>query len=452
MNRFRKMIRNIIKKQDGPIEPAKTPEEAQDAPATAQEVTATLDMSNEELKKLLRTLIQEEQTKNAPTASSIRTAKNKARNGITEGRTESHTKYFDSPRRGEGKGFKGARRVEKIREILTQDPYCTLSDLGAYFEVTRERVRQILVLNGIEKPHGRRARLSYVTATFSEGNLQKIIPPTEGLTTIPPALAAITLDNSHGIFDPDSPTFLGISLEQIHASKALIIVGHCGEGHKRISFSDAYASLDPRWRCFQCRPLYPWNFMGEDGKIKSKSQTKPCANCDKPVTKRAAILDRIINDPKYTSGDFFCSKKCFHNYRNYKSPKPWYTTSPVYQGHYWGNRPDIQQNCIICKKTFTTKSTIAKLCSDTCKKKRVEGRRKLRIAKIQNRAKQNNSGVVSDTLKKLRQEGVSMVYVANHLNVAYPTVYNWSRGYTPRNSKEITRQLKRLLTMTQRLS
>ena len=393
INRFRKMIRNIIKKQEVPIEAVTPPREAQEPP---------------------------QQPKKRPQVI--------------------------------GRRGTDPERVQKIREILEQDPYCTLRDLGTHFGVTRERIRQILILNDIEKPRGRRARLAYVTATFSGGSIQRITPPNKGLTIIPPALATMNLFNSHRIFDANSPTFIGIDLEQIHAPKALITVGHCGEGHKKISFSEAYASQDPRWRCFQCKPLYPWKFINKEGKIESKSQTKPCANCDKPVTKSAAILYRIVNDPKYISGDFFCGKKCFHNYRNYKSPTPWYKTSPVYQGRYWHNRPDVQQICIICEKTFTTKSTSAKLCSSICRKKRVEGTRKLREAKVKNRAKQENYSAVSNTIKKLRQEGVSMVFVAHHLNVAYPTVYRWSQGHAPRNSKEITRQLKRLLTMTQRLS
>lgn len=46
------------------------------------------------------------------------------------------------------------KRLTRIKEMLADNPYLTLQELGDEFGVTRERIRQILKKNGIKKPRG----------------------------------------------------------------------------------------------------------------------------------------------------------------------------------------------------------------------------------------------------------------------------------------------------------
>ena len=46
------------------------------------------------------------------------------------------------------------KRLTRIKEMLAENPHLTLQELGDEFGITRERIRQILKKNGIQKARG----------------------------------------------------------------------------------------------------------------------------------------------------------------------------------------------------------------------------------------------------------------------------------------------------------
>ena len=200
------------------------------------------------------------------------------------------------------------RHLKKILALLEENPYITLRELGEYCGVTRERIRQILEMNGIVKEYGNRINAAYSTLVLEHKSIVDIVEPTEFTQTI---------TNSH--FDPLSPDFLGIELQKIATSQ--IYIRKNNHKHALLNFpTSAEASRDlrirklakKRWRCYICRPLYTWQYINNCGELDSISLTKPCTTCGKPVTRNGSLLHRILKDGRYVGG-FYCDRKCFYH-------------------------------------------------------------------------------------------------------------------------------------------
>lgn len=333
-----------------------------------------------------------------------------------------------------------------IRELLEKDPYYTLQELGDHCGITRERVRQILYANNISKIQGKRDRFkpsTYVSAHIKDNAVTDINIGADSYISKTEVLEFL---------DPENEKFLGLSLDRIQTNTIHItsqlrpwkktdssIRKYCEKGHHIICFNKPQD--ESSWRCYVCKSLYSWEYINAKGKVEKEAKTKPCNNCGKTVTKRAAILWRQEQDERY-HGNFYCDRKCFYDYQNKQN---WWASSPIFQGTYWSELRKTQRTCVICNTSFETKSTKTILCSAKCKNKRIYQLSKAKRDRTKKKRSPNATNLVSELLER----GMKATYIASYLNCNVQTVYLWKQGSRPSERNRI--QLKRLAQITRKL-
>ena len=105
----------------------------------------------------------------------------------------------------------------------------------------------------------------------------------------------------------------------------------CPEGHEYPEAQMKATWKGQKRRCVICKPIDYGKYMDKDGYIQLTMITKPCHQCNNPVTRSIATAIRLMNNSKYTNGYWFCNKKCFQS--SHKLSK-WWLSSPVHQNNY----------------------------------------------------------------------------------------------------------------------
>ena len=338
--------------------------------------------------------------------------------------------------------------LPKLLALLEKDPDYTLEELGEECGVTRERIRQILKRHNVSKSYGsrnRRKKQDYVVLHIENNVKISHIGSNSGIeeTDIP------------NFFNEKHEKFLGLPLEQIEIVTAYITLAskivpsgkyglsprskgkHCQPDHPVLCFKNP--KLGQNWRCYVCKPLYPWDYINKDGVILKKEKTQPCNNCGKDVTHRAAILWRQEKDERY-KGHFYCNRECFYTFRN---KMRWWEASPIYQGIYWKERELFTRTCVVCDKEFQTPYLRTLMCSTECKRERT-----IRVAQAKRKENLQNSN--NNIVRELQNLGIDVKEIANYLGCETHTVYSWSCGGSP--SPKNTIRLKRLLQLAKNLT
>ena len=152
-------------------------------------------------------------------------------------------------------------RIVLIEQMLAENPYRTLQEIGDEFGITRERTRQILKKHGLDKLRKKKKSA-------------------------------------------------------------------CPKGHEYTEAQKRAPSWYSRNRCLICHPVAYGRYVDKDGYIKPTMVTKPCNKCNNPITRSMATTIRLMNNPNYTTNNWYCNKKCFNEHQ---VDIKWWSNSPIHR-------------------------------------------------------------------------------------------------------------------------
>ena len=169
-------------------------------------------------------------------------------------------------------------KITKIQEMLKENPYIPIKDLGRPWGITPQRVQQLLKEAGIKKERAKRSDWGIC----SKGHAKFL------------TIAAFRY----------SPRFY----------------------RNRYTYRDFVKYLP----CYECNPLPSTKEINRKGVQVAIQRTAPCDYCGELVTRNASLMSsvRMQTDNRY-KGHSFCNRNHFNKWS--AEVNQWWNYSPIYQ-------------------------------------------------------------------------------------------------------------------------